>query len=148
MGFDRSMRILVTGPRQWEDTRLVSSALTDAHNFCRYELGLSGRPTLVYGGATGLDYLSLREAINRGWLFECHPARWYDGHGDFDRTAGFKRNQIMVDSKIDVWCVFLMRCFKKECTDKPKPHFTHGTSDCLRRLEKSASHIPIRKYYA
>lgn len=141
------MRILVTGPRIWRNESLVASALTDGYYFCVNELGLmSTRPTLVYGEAPGLDTMAEREARKRGWKLEGHPAIWYPDGVRLDRTAGHKRNQEMVDSEIDVCLSFLMNCNRSVCIGTTRPHFTHGTVNCMNKADKA--HIPIRKYYA
>lgn len=121
---------MVTGPRTWRSVYIVNQALTDVET-------LAGRLppyrlTLVHGNANGLDKMIAREARMRGWRIESHPADW-DRHG---KAGGFIRNQEMVDTDPDLCLAFLMDCALPDCK-KSKAHITHGTADCIERINKA-----------
>lgn len=76
--------------------------------------------TVVHGGAIGADHLA-------GWLTslvdnahtEVHPALWNrDEKGGYDRAAGPKRNERMVDSGVDMCLAF----FKNGASNRGTKH--------------------------
>lgn len=63
---------------------------------------------VVHGGASGADQLSgaLTRLVDNAHT-EVHPALWNrDDNGGYDKTAGFKRNERMVDSGVDLCLAF------------------------------------------
>jgi hypothetical protein len=86
---------------------------------------------LVHGNAPGFDTMCAAEAEARGWQPEPHDAKW-QANGGFDKQAGHKRNQEMVDKGADVCLAGLMACDGRNCF-LPPGHLTHGTADCLSR---------------
>lgn len=135
------MRIGVTGSRHWTDEATINAAL-DAVAFAaisgRYE-----RLTVIHGAADGADAIADRWV--RAWhvdelhvTAERHPAKWAEG-----KQAGFDRNQAMVRAGADLWLAFLAPCIKPGCT-KPKPHDSHGATDCAERAE--AAGIPLQVF--
>jgi hypothetical protein len=99
--------------------------------------------TLVEGEAYGADLMFATFGRRLGWTVEPYRADWYPD-GAFDRTAAFRRNQRMVDSGADVCIALLRECRKPGCK-RDRPHWTHGTADCIRRAERAG--IPVRRYY-
>lgn len=144
---DGPARILVTGPRDrpelWRPRGIIRMALDDAEGWIRAWVAPSGPLVLVHGCAPGWDTLCAIEAARRGWTPEGHRAEWRPG-GKLDRTAGHKRNQLMVDLGAAVAIAGILPCADPACS-RPQPHDTHGTADCLRRL-KRASTIPVLRY--
>jgi SLOG family YspA-like protein len=116
-------RLLVTGSRDWCDTRTLGTALRDV-------LDAWGGPldtVLVegecpYGGA---DIIA--RTLWEWWNLpvEKHPAD-RDRKG---RILGPQRNQRMVDAGADLCLAF------------PMPH-SRGTTDCITRAERAG--IPVR----
>lgn len=137
MGPVDTMRILVTGWRKWgcldalrdEESARFRAILPDAEARRLVLEGLvtssgqvSGR-TLIHGDANGLDRLAAAVASELGYVVETHPALWWTD-GRFDRGAGPKRNQRMVDAGADLCLAF------------PGPESV-GTWDCARRARKA-----------
>lgn len=141
------MRILVTGTRDWTDTRHVAGLLgeIDAHAQEPVTLLHGGQGGMVYGPhgwhARGLDFIAAQEAERYGWVLEPHPADWEGpcrptcrpGHRKRRRdgtwvcpAAGPYRNQEMADSGADVCLAW--------------PGGT-GTADMVRRAR--AAGIPV-----
>ena len=147
-------RILVTGSRDWGDWRTITKALIDAAD---------GKPrpvTVVHGCARGADVLAAHAARKLGWEVEDHPARWdapcreecKPGHrrtqrsgGTYCPAAGNYRNQAMVDLGANVCICFVMPCTNPRCT-RPRPHDSHGASDCADRAR--AAGIPVEIHTA
>ena len=142
------MRVLVTGPREWPSRSQVFFQLTRLASQHDLKCGIGyavskERLIVVHGNAGGVDHFADEWAGIYG-IPERHGAFWHPAGGAFDRLAGFKRNQEMVDSGAD-WCLaFLMLCTKKTCR-KTAPHYTHGTWDCVTRARKAA--IPVTECY-
>lgn len=139
---DPPSRILVTGPRTWKARDVIPAALDGAEGWIRAWVAPSGPLTLVHGYAPGWDTLCAIEASRRGWGVEGHRADWRPG-GTFDRLAGHKRNQHMVDLGADVCIAGILPCAEPECT-RQQPHGTHGTADCLKRLGRTD--IPVLRF--
>jgi hypothetical protein len=89
------VRLLIAGSRYWDDPEPIRQALERA------------RPMVVIHGACrrwskeqhrwiGADYLAGKIAASMGIEVVDFPADWYPG-GVFDRGAGVKRNQRMLD---------------------------------------------------
>lgn len=140
---DDALRILVTGSRLLTDEHksIVENALIDAADDYSRDLGTYG-VTLIEGGASGADRLAARAAALFGWETEMYLAEWRLLDGTLDISAGFKRNQMMVDSGADVCVAFVRACELKRCKRK-KVHVTHGTGDCIERAIRAG--IPVRE---
>ena len=114
-----SIRILVTGSRDWTDECAVYEALRP--------YTASHRPeeiTVVHGDCpTGADFLAARAARRMGMVVEAHPADWSRG-----RRGGPERNTRMVDLGADV------------CLGFPTTG-SRGTLDCMRKAH--AAGIPV-----
>lgn len=126
------MRVLVTGSRDWADAETVLDAFR--------EVG-SGAHTLVSGGARGADRIAEIIAAGLGWIVEQHPADWTA----YGRSAGYKRNAVMVDLGADVCLAFIRECNAERCID-PKPHQSHGARHTADLAEKRG--IPTRRWIA
>lgn len=148
--------VLVTGSRTWDDVPAIRAALEDAWYAAR-EDGWPGIE-VIEGQASGADTIAAawaREHHHDGVGHQPMPARWETcapdcppgpGHRRraYDRTycptAGHRRNAAMVSAGPRLVIAFLMPCTRADCT-KPKPHDTHGTTQCLT-LARTAG-IPV-----
>lgn len=125
------MRFAVTGGRNFTDIQLVRFAL----------MQMPADATLVHGDARGADRTCAEFWGDiHGSKNEAHPAQWdacgndcrpdhrkrREGGTDYCPTAGFRRNQEMVDSDIDVLIVF---------------PGGNGTADMRRRSQKAGVRI-------
>lgn len=107
------MRILVTGSRDWDLGDVIADVLWGL-------AGWEGTHTIVSGACpTGADRIAEELAEGWGWTIERHPAAWKT----YPKTAGFIRNQVMVDCGADV-CVAFSRNNSK------------GTAHCADAAEK------------
>jgi hypothetical protein len=103
-----SLRILVTGSRDWEDYGRVAEALTAAVLHFAEEnnlLGPTDYVTVVHGACpTGADRMAddFAGGVCR-WTVERHPADW-DRYG---KAAGFRRNAEMVKAGADICIAFI-----------------------------------------
>jgi hypothetical protein len=133
------MRVLITGSRTWTDRRLLYTTLSReivlAH---QWEKGVDGQGNfvdwippddfvLVTGACpTGADVIARDWMIGWDKMPEEHPADWDKYH----KTAGFFRNEVMVNLGADLCIGFLMRCIKRGCT-RGAAHWSHGTVHTL-----------------
>lgn len=135
-------RILVTGSRQWSQTDAAPELI--ARRRQRVKDALEAALTilcpstdgfvLVHGAADGLDSLAASVAKEDFSLAtEAHPADWRPG-GRFDPTAGFTRNQRMVDLGADLCLGFPLH--PEHATGK---NTSRGTWHCIHR----ASQAPV-----
>lgn len=53
---------------------------------------------IVSGGARGVDSLAQEYAKRKGFPILIYYPKWKDSRGHFDRSAGFKRNVLIVDN--------------------------------------------------
>lgn len=90
------MRLLVSGSRTWDDEEAVREVLRDAWKRI-------GAATLVHGGARGLDRMAAGIWSGAGLPVEEWPADWER----FGRSAGFRRNEAMVEAGADLCAVFV-----------------------------------------
>lgn len=106
-----TLRILVTGSREFTAKRAIARALIDvidkhgAHLIVQDEHGpklLWDQITVVHGAARGADRIAGHIAAVWGMQVEEHPADW-DQHG---KSAGPIRNKKMVDLGADVCLAF------------------------------------------
>jgi YspA, cpYpsA-related SLOG family len=107
-------RILVTGSREWTDWPKLCGAINDAAS--------RGYPvTIVAGGAKGADKMAEQWAQ---WVqqvtLEVHLPDW----NTVGRSAGFRRNQAMVDLGADVCLAFALT-------------WDSGTGHCARAARKA-----------
>lgn len=87
-----SLRILVTGGRDYTDRSAVTRALR--HLGTHFIFGFHPDDIiLVHGAATGADTLAAEEAAKLGWRTEAHPAQWKQ----YRNAAGPIRNKHMVN---------------------------------------------------
>lgn len=98
-------RILVTGSRDWEDWERIVRAICVARNAVQLPIA---RPTVIVHGAcpTGADEIAGRWArcnTHLDMTEERHPAEW-DRYG---KSAGFRRNAVMVAAGADICLAFI-----------------------------------------
>lgn len=133
-------RILVTGSRQWtqsDDAALMArrrQRVRDALEAAFMLLCPSPESfVLVHGAARGLDQLAAEVAQQDFSLpLEAHPAQWRTPTGGTDKTAGFTRNQQMVDLGAALCLGFPLH--PQQATGKDT---SRGTWDCLRRAQEA-----------
>lgn len=117
-----TFRILVTGSRDWDNRDLMDQELSRAYGLAWEQ---RKHPVLVHGHCpTGADAMADDLWTHGSGLEpERHPADWkpWGPDGSVDKTAGFKRNQLMVDLGADVCLAFHVRGAKnngtKHCRD-------------------------------
>lgn len=122
-----TLRILVTGSRNWTDRTAIFDALVGYLGAIQFPV--VGQAVLVSGSCpTGADRIA--EEIWEdflGYPVERHPADW-DAHG---KAAGPRRNQQMVDLGADVCLAF------------PLPD-SRGTKHCMAAAERAG--IPVQVF--
>jgi hypothetical protein len=98
------MRVLVTGSRDWPDQDFIWDMLWLVWRKADRDEPL----VLVHGHCRkGADRMAddwAADAVDV--TVERHPAQWEGEHG-FDRAAGFRRNQEMVDLGADLCLAFI-----------------------------------------
>lgn len=121
-----TLRILITGSRDWSDRRAITTALFDTGMEHYAALGEepSTAPVVVHGGARGADTLAEAAARFLGWRTEKWPADW-NRNG---KAAGPIRNQQMVDAGADICLAFPLG-------------ESRGTRDCMRRAEQAGIRV-------
>lgn len=118
-----TIRVLITGSREYENRPMIAKALGEV---MREHPGQM--LTIVHGAARGADRLAGAIARARPDLFieEQHPVTDWGSKelGTFDRTAGHRRNQRMVDLGATVVLAFPSRSAKNagtwSCVGKAK----------------------------
>lgn len=114
-----SLRVLVTGDRNWTDGDFVQHTLEQIPT----NFGVPPEDvTLICGRARGLDTIAEYRATLLGWKIEPYPANW----NEYGRAAGPIRNQQMLNSGVDVCLAF------HNSIDESK-----GTKDMIRRVERA-----------
>lgn len=126
-------RIMVTGPRTWKGARYYE-ALEDKINLVTHYWADAYHLVLVEGEAEGFDKMARIIAEAHGWEIDPYPIESWYVDGNYNPEAGHARNQLMVDSGIDLALAGMMLCEKDKCKGK-EPHLTHGTQDGLKRLQ-------------
>jgi SLOG family YspA-like protein len=115
-------RILVTGSRDWTDVKTIAAVLF-------FEVEAHPDSQLVVGDATGADALARDWWVRvRGAEPEVHYADWKR----LGKAAGPARNQVMVDSSVDV------------CHAFPLPN-SRGTFDCMRRAAYAGAPVYVHE---
>lgn len=129
-------RALVTGPRDYDDVRIV-------HHWLWYALaearGEEKRLVVVHGDCPGgADHIadewgSLMEAAGNHVRVERHPAQGHPTHyfGPWP-GAGPRRNEHMASLGADICLAFLRPCVRDGCPRR-FAHDTHGTANCVRQ---------------
>jgi hypothetical protein len=128
--------IIVCGPRDWKDFRLVGKALDEAVSRAKTNEPI----TVIQGGATGADFHAKTYAEIMHWHGETFMPQYEDGYPQ----KFFIRNQRMADyqPKPFVCIAMIAPCLKDKCEDADVPnHMTHGTADMIRRAKKNG--IPV-----
>lgn len=151
--------VLGFGSRAFTDTALVGQVLLETWHDA-LQAGYSGI-TVMEGGADGADAACAAWAIRHrhhgvghlmveaDWEGPCPPScppghrRTRRDGAEFCPAAGGRRNQAMVDRRPLLALAFILPCTRPGCR-RPRPHDSHGTADCLRRL--NAAHIPVRRF--
>lgn len=127
-------RILITGSRNWTDTKTVFSEISRyITQTCPMLVDGDGHDVsdvvIVHGACpTGADWLAAEYAEVNFIRAEPHPAKW----STYGRAAGPLRNQEMVDLGADVCLAFI----------RPE---SRGTIDCAKRAE--AAGIETRRFF-
>lgn len=117
-----TLRLLITGSRDWPDDRSLHSLLSMIYF-------ASGKDMIIVHGdcPTGADHQAEIWATHNGIETEKHPANW----SQYGRSAGPRRNQEMVDTKPDMCLAFIYKRSK-------------GATGCAAMAEKAR--IPTFTY--
>jgi hypothetical protein len=121
-----SVRILVTGSREWRQPAVIAEAILAAASEAGVPLG---EVTVVHGGCPrGADQIASDFVRFHPELAEeAHPANWRK----FGRRAGYARNDFMIRLGADVCLAFIR-------------NGSAGTSMCSRLAEDAG--IPVRRF--
>jgi hypothetical protein len=121
-----SLRVLVTGSRNWTDPQAIADALTDVLE----PRPTPGIPVLVHGGARGADRLAdqiWRDFIQHG--LDLHPPEVHRADWErYGRRAGIVRNAEMIAAGAAVCLAFPIG-------------ESRGTRHCMQLAEKAG--IPV-----
>lgn len=142
------MRIIVAGSRTWDNVAWVEQVLKPylfPDEVTKY-VNKHGKPppdwmtpVIVHGDCpNGAD----RIARNIARFFaqeEPHPANWEK----YGKSAGHRRNILMVDLGADICLVFLKPCDKIDCPDRGR-HWSHGSSHTIMLCKVAG--IPVRAF--
>lgn len=90
--------IMVTGSRTFSDAQLANAALSAALTIL--DAGDGDDIRLLHGAARGADSICRDLAAARGITTTAFEPQWRDDRGRFIRSAGFKRNEQMVNHAI------------------------------------------------
>ncbi|MGW2384365.1 SLOG family protein [Streptomyces sp. NPDC001658] len=143
----------LTGSRQWPDVPLLETTLFLVWHDA-LQIGYTGIE-LMQGCADGADTIGDQWAKRNGILVRERPADWEGpcapdcrpghrrtrrGGATFCPQAGHRRNQSMVDEQPVLFVAAPAYCTLPRCRSA-RPHYSHGTADCIRRAE--AAGIPV-----
>jgi hypothetical protein len=93
-------RVAVVGSRSFDDKHRLYDFLTKNRDRIR---------VIVSGGAKGADSLAVAWAMDYGVPYLIFPAAWHNPDtGEFDRSAGFKRN-VEIVRHADVVIAFMQK---------------------------------------
>jgi len=112
-----SQRVAIVGSRGYPDEQQVRA----------YVRALPEGTIVVSGGARGVDSWAEQEARARGLSVVVHYPQW----GTFGRSAGFKRNQLIVES-----------CTRGVAFWDGK---SRGTMDTVRKMKRASKPIEVFK---
>lgn len=132
-------RILVTASRTWTDTTVMNEQLQAAFQEARRQ---GRRPVVVHGDASGGDKMADTLARLAGEKRDPHPVLPGDWER-FGKTAGFRRNAVMVKAGADVCLAFIDPCTDLKCTRR-RPHGSHGATHCADLAEQAG--IRVRRF--
>lgn len=116
------MKLIIAGSRWIKDKR----HLRDAFSFTGWDWEVT---EVVCGMAAGADTLGKEWAEKNGIPVKPFPAAWRDKDGSFDRSAGFKRNELMAqyaDALLALW-----------------DGESSGTADMIKRARKHGLKIHV-----
>lgn len=140
------MRVLVTGSRNWPSAEAIWNVLdiiadratpTEARLYLRHGGCEEGGDLAAHVWASSHP----RYANGPYVVEEIYRAAWAFGKG-----AGFSRNRRMVDDDpIDLCVAFISPCDKLGC-GRPKPHASHGTTDCANYAESEG--VTVWRYFS
>jgi hypothetical protein len=135
-------RLLVTGSRDWLDTRRIHGALDAVLD----QMDPGQTLVVVHGDCPrGADAAARRwacvklNATAADVREERHPAEW----GRLKRRAGMARNAEMVAAGADICFAWVMPCSQPGCRN-PEPHGSHGATACADLAE--AAGIQTRRF--
>lgn len=139
-----NMRIIISGSREFENQFLFEKLLSQTILKKQCDLFFStNQITFVLGGAVGVDSMALsfvkKNSSKYNWKYIEIIPDWKDMtppcvvghssyHGEFNKLAGFKRNQKMIDCAMEE----IDRCLIAFPKGK-----SFGTRDTIQRAKKS-----------
>jgi hypothetical protein len=138
----KTMKVLVTGSRDWSDygavARQLAIALGDAKEKGYQKIIFMDGDCLTGADAMCKEFANKVEHSVPGLIIEHkgYAAKW----NKHDRAAGPIRNKQMVDDGPDVCLAFIGPCTSPRCTRQGK-HPSHGASGCAKLAELAG--IPV-----
>ena len=117
-----SMKVLITGDRDWTDIETIRAWLSKLQDW--------GCTIIIEGGARGADKIAGSEARRMGMKVIEVPADW----SRYGKGAGLIRNQEMLELKPDLVVAFH--------SDLPR---SKGTTDMVRRARKEGVEVILVK---
>ncbi|MEU5043239.1 SLOG family protein [Streptomyces griseorubiginosus] len=145
----------LTGSRFYPHRGRLEDTLLDVWHDA-LQVGYTGIE-LMQGCAEGADTIGRDWAVHNGILVRDRAADWEGpcapdcrpghrrtrrGGATFCPQAGHRRNQGMVDEQPVLFVAAPAYCTLPRCRSA-RPHYSHGTADCIRRAE--AAGIPVHK---
>lgn len=97
------IRIMVTGSRGIPEERIREHVYP---HFLEHYAEQGKEIIFIHGAAKGVDTITAAMAHELGWKVLPIPAIWEDDNGNLDRSAGFKRNEVMLalaDEVVAIW---------------------------------------------
>lgn len=120
------MRIIVTGSRDWWDSRIIGQWL----DYYSHRVLEPAQLVVVHGGCpTGADEMANSWGRTLGLTVEAHPANWRIN----GKRAGLIRNQLMVNLGADLCLAFIR-------------NGSRGATHCAGLTEQAG--IPTRRFTA
>lgn len=134
-----TVRILVTGSRQWDDADRIALVLKGVREQPHFSTAV-----LVHGGARGADLLAAKAWADMGGRLHLYRAKWEQcartcppGHrkkragASYCPTAGHRRNAAMVNDGADLCLAFTRNGSK-------------GTAGCVSLAQRAG--IPVLSF--
>lgn len=117
------MKVGIVGSRNWTNYEMFKTYLTYYQSMFAFDM-------IISGGATGVDAMAYRYAIEKGITFVCHPPKPEDGF-----PAKFTRRNLRIVEQSEIVVAFPMG---------PSKGTRHSISLC-QRLNKPVCVIEVEE---